>query len=117
MEHMELASEPKLVGLSQNKCSSVVIFVMFPDCFPTKGLQQAKHGRREKPTEKQRLVTSYVYMCGKLNVYKSIETLQLKINGPFVKLCVGTSSKIFITDKSVDVFSGGKEFDLHRHDP
>lgn len=57
-------------------------------------------------------------MC--IELYESIETLRLEINGPFVKLCdlMGTSSKIFITDKSVDVFSGGKEFDLHpRHDP
>lgn len=57
-------------------------------------------------------------MC--IELYKSIETLRLEINGPFEKLCdlMGTSSKIFITDKSVDVFSGGKEFDLHpRHDP
>ena len=45
------ARGPKPVGLSRKKCSSVVILVMFPDYFPTKRLQQANHGRREKTIE------------------------------------------------------------------
>lgn len=45
------ARGPEPVGLSPKKCSSVVILVMFPDYFPTKRLQQANHGRREKTIE------------------------------------------------------------------
>lgn len=54
---------PKPVPLSRKKCSSVVILVMFPDYFPTKRLQQAKQGRRDKTIEHQQHITSCLIKC------------------------------------------------------